>query len=201
MDYEIIKEAVKAISEIALTVPDPFRERSFEILLKSYLDQERNLNPQLEPAPTPPPPAPPPPSSPPGQGIPLTAQVRVFMRRTGVTEEELNSVLLYDGNEVYFVREPATNIVLRSQNEWALLLALKNAIIKGEFTADPEDVRSICKAKGYYDPLNFAKHFKKKKYASYFKKPLEAQGEPQPLTNEGQLALAEVIHSLSGTST
>lgn len=195
MDYEKIKEAIGPILEVVATVPEPFKQACFGILLRYYLDGERAANPQQPLLQPPPHPAPPPA---PNEGIPLNAQMRVFMQRRNVTEAELNTVLHYEEGEVYFVKEPSTQIVLQGQNDWALLFALKNAILKNSLATDPEDVRSMCKAKGYYDPLNFAKYFKKKKYAAYFRNALEAQGEAQPLTNDGEIALAKLIHSLAG---
>lgn len=122
------------------------------------------------------------------------------MQRTGVTDDELERVLMVEDGEVHFVREPSHGIVAKGQIEWALLLALKQAILENEFSADPEDVRSICQDKGYYDKKNFATNFKKATTASYFKNPLEPQGARQTLTPEGQTALGQLVKRLSGNS-
>jgi hypothetical protein len=122
------------------------------------------------------------------------------MGKTGVTEAELNSVLLYDGNEIHFLKEPKHTRIAQGQIEWALLLALKRGILSNELSTDPEDVRSICQDKGFYDPANFASNFKKAKSASLFKGLLKPQGESQTISNDGFNTLGKLIKSLSGNA-
>jgi hypothetical protein len=71
-------------------------------------------------------------------------------------------------------------------------------ILADSSEVDPEDVRSICKEKGFYDRTNFTKNFKANPYVSYYKNLMEAQGKAQALTQEGQVALAELIKELAG---
>ena len=63
---------------------------------------------------------------------------------------------------------------------------------------DPEDVRSICQEKGFYDRANFAANFKRPNNVALFKEPLEPQGSAQALSNEGQEALGRLVKSLAG---
>ena len=81
--------------------------------------------------------------------------------------------------------------------QWALLLALKNCILSNDLSVDPEDVRSVCQDKGFYDTANFGTNFKRATYAKLFKGPMERQGDPQGLTPEGQTELARVIQQLA----
>lgn len=81
--------------------------------------------------------------------------------------------------------------------EWALLLALKSAILKDSLSTDPEDVRSVCQDKGYYDKANFAGVFKAPRNAKLFRKALVKQGPPEPLSSEGQDALGELVKRLA----
>ena len=81
--------------------------------------------------------------------------------------------------------------------QWALLLALTNALLKNSFIVDPEDLRSVCQDKGFYDQANFAAALKGS-MAKLFKAPLVTNGSPQQLSSEGQEQLAAVIRSLAG---
>ena len=150
MDYKQLKADVKEIAEIAAVVPEPFRDKCFELLLSSLLQRddggEKQENKNAEAG---------------GDGkatekdrqgkVPVTTQVRVLMRRTGVTEDELNKIILFSKDEVHFIKEPKPKGVTTGQMEWALLLALKNAILKDALTTDPEDLHLVCQEKGYYD--------------------------------------------------
>jgi hypothetical protein len=103
---------------------------------------------------------------------------------------------MMEDDEFHFIKEPSHKNNARGQNEWALLTALKSAIVGEAFTADPEVVRSVVQEKGYYDKGNFAKIFKREPYSKYYKGTMEAQGEAQGLTKEGETALAALIKSL-----
>jgi hypothetical protein len=127
----------------------------------------------------------------------LRGEVKAFMRRRDVTQEQMESLVMIEDGEVHFIKEPSHGEAKKGQNEWALLLALKNALLNNTFKADPEDVRSIAQEKGYYNPANFANYFKGDKYGAYFKEVLKSQGPAQPLTPEGEKALAELIKSLT----
>jgi hypothetical protein len=202
MDHDQLKAGVKDIAEIAASVPEQFRDKCFELLLANLLGQ-------LKPA-----------TSPPDLGtasakehgsdkdatkqakqaegqIPITTQLRVLMKKTGVTKEELDRVLDYENGEVNFIREPHPKGIATGQMEWALLLALKNAIVNNTLTTDPEDVRSVCQEKGFYDKANFAAIFKKSRNARLFKKALVKQGPAEPLSAEGQDALGDLIRRLA----
>jgi hypothetical protein len=197
MDYAKLKGEIKEIAEVAAQVPETFREKCFEVLLEHLLASEgvspgagQRVKPETnkEKAPA---------GAPAPATVPVNTQIRVFMQRTSVTKEELERVVLVDGTEVHFVREPTHGTVAKGQMEWALLLALKNAFISSEFSTDPEDVRSICQEKGFYDKANFAATFKRDPYAGYFKQPLQPQGARQPLSNDGYTALGELVKSLA----
>lgn len=193
MDYERLKGEIEAIVEIASSIPEQFQQKCFEILLSgalrelaALLTEERQRSvagraPQLAAA---------------GESIPMTTSLRLFMQRREVATEDLRRILMYADEEVHFLREPSKMKVAQGQMVWALLLALKNAILIDKMEADPEDVRSVCKAKGFYDMANFAANFKREPYASYFKEPLEPQGEPQLVSKDGETALAELIREL-----
>jgi hypothetical protein len=120
------------------------------------------------------------------------------MQKTEITEDELKAILMVADGDVHFVKEPAPTKITDGQMQWAFLLALKNCILSNSLAVDPEDVRSVCQDKGFYDAANFAANFKKDRYAKFFKGPMERQGEPQLLTNDGQDELANLIRTMGG---
>ena len=186
MDYDMLRKEIEEIIAIALGVPEQFQVSCFEILLQNLL-REQPAGPRSPDEPLPHR----------KETVPTPAKIRVFMERTGTTIEELSSVLLYADGEIHFLREPTTGRIAQGQMEWALLIALKNGVCFNDLSADPEDVRSICQDKGFYDLANFAANFKNVKNAKLFKKPLESQGEPQQLSNDGQIALGQLVTTLA----
>lgn len=134
---------------------------------------------------------------PPDTALPITTQLRVFMQRNQISEDEIKAILMVADGGVHFIQEPAPGNVTTGQMQWALLIALKNCILINDLSVDPEDVRSVCQDKGFYDTANFGTNFKKSKHARLFKGPMERQGDPQGLTTEGQAELAKVIRQLA----
>lgn len=191
MNYEKIRQEIKEIIDIASSVPETFQEKCFEVLLNNLLVEELNpkqgvqSNSVLFPAQKQ--------SS--ENKIPTPAALRAFMQRTGITEDELNSVMLHDNGEIHFIHEPITTNASQGQIEWSLLLALKKAVLHGEFSVDPEDVRSMCKEKGCYKQDHFIGYFKTN--SGLFKGSMVPQGSPQSLTPEGQNTLAKLIRTLA----
>lgn len=206
MDYERVKSEITEIASIAASVPEQFREKTFEVLLTNLLaeskTQQRDEGQQQDGVPEDSA------SDASGNGIsgsagnaiPMPSQVKVFMGRTGVTHDELATVVMYENEQVHFIREPRHTKVATGQIEWALLLAMKNAIESNKFEVDAESVRSVCQDRGYYDKGNFATSFKTKKNAALFKSPPEPQGDPQPLSPEGQEELGRLVKRLASDS-
>jgi hypothetical protein len=198
MDYAQLKDSVKEIAEIAASVPEQFRDKCFELLLTNLLREndgdgttgddknkkEERKSPEDE-------------TKPKGDGVPITTQLRVLMKKTDVTKEEIDKILLYDNKAVHFIKEPSTKGVTTGQMEWALLLALKNAIENDSLATDPEELRSVCQDKGYYDKTNFSGVLKQERNAKLFRKALVKQGPAEPLSSDGQDALGELIKRLA----
>ena len=186
METDVIRKKIEEIIAITSGVPEQFQVSCFEILLQNLL-REQPAEPRSPDQPVPPN----------METVPTPAQVRVFMERTGTTNEELSAVLYYADGEIHFLREPTIGKIAQGQMEWALLVALKNGVLLNDLAADPEDVRSICQEKGFYDSTNFATNFKQVKNAKLFKRPLEPQGELQQLSNDGQIALGKLVKALA----
>jgi len=212
MSHEQLKEEIKQIAEISASVPEQFREKCFELLLSNLINKQEHpkkesasqgasgtekheVDEEQKP--------PVPPSKGDRSTLPITAQLRLLMRKTSVTKEEIERILMYDGKDdgsVHFVKEPHDVKLAAGQIEWALLLALRNAVLKDSLSVDPEDVRSVCQEKGFYDSPNFASIFKRVNYAKLFKGPMVSQGEAQQLTNDGQDTLGKLIKHLAGAA-
>ena len=187
MDYDELKKELKAIMEVADSVPDRFKEKCFEILLNRFLGEKpKKHEPEHEPGKEP-------------EEIPTPAQIRVLMQRQSIAMDDLKKVLMYADGDIHFLKEPPPHGIAKGQIWWTLLLALKNGILTNNLSADPEAVRSICQEKGYYDPPNFAANFKTAKHKKLFKNPLEPHGEPQLLSNDGQAELAKLIKTMAGS--
>jgi hypothetical protein len=202
MRYEELKEEIKVIAEIADSVPQAFKERCFEVLLQNLLASTPGTAAVAVP-PVQQPPANTNDVKPPvgvNGTIPTPSQIKVLMQKTGLTQDDLSAVLMYEDQSVLFVHEPKTTKVARGQVEWALLLALKNGIESNVLSVDPERIRSVCQEKGFYDKANFIKNFKGATTAGYFAGAMEAQGEAQKLTTEGMKELAKVVKDLSAGS-
>ncbi|MEE9250347.1 MAG: hypothetical protein V3U93_04390 [Alphaproteobacteria bacterium] len=200
MDYSKLKNEIMEIASIATGVPEPFRAKCFEILLTHLLaptSQKRGpATPQtpqegkvLENDGTKPPLT---------ASISLPASIRAFMKKTGITDDELAKAVYYEDEDFHFLIEPSSKTVSRGQVEWALLLTLRNGIVSNNFAVDPEDVRSMCQEKGYYDPTNFWKAFKSTKNKVFFSGELKAHGDGRKLTAAGQDELAKVLRDLVG---
>jgi hypothetical protein len=196
MTYEELKEEIKVIAEIADSVPDAFKQRCFEILLQCLLaagvPAERPISqpPGKQPSTEESQDSSLPPSN---AGVPTPSQIKVFMQKTGVTGADLAKVVMYNDKTVHFIEEPVGNKIARGQVEWALLLALKKGIEKNVLEVDPEEVRSICQDKGFYDAANFSTNFKGAVTAKLFQGEMKKQGAAQKLSNDGLAELGKIV--------
>jgi len=196
MEYEEMKSELQSIVELCESIPQPYRNKCFEILLTAFLSP-----PSRRPAAAGPSAAALPArvgSPPEAEKIPLPSQVRLFMRKNAVTEGVLEAVFFFASGELHFIKEPSTSSAAEGQIQWALLLALKSGILNNTVVVDPEDVRSICQEKGFYDVANFTAIFKRKSKARLFNGLLEPQGESRALTPDGEAELAKLLNTLAG---
>jgi len=198
MDFKELKASIKEIAEISSSVPEQFRDKCFETLLNALLAGEQPAPKKYDGTQE---------LSKPDEKIKkhsgsstvvMNSQLRLLLQKTGVTEEELNKVVLVDNEEVNFVHEPQSTGMREGQLEWSLLMALKSAILRNALEADPEEIRSKCIDAGFYDKANFATNFKSAKFTKLFKGTLTPQGEAVALAPEGQVALGDLIKRLAG---
>lgn len=206
MDYEKMKAEIQQIIEVCKDLPVPFQERCFELLLERLLaadssngkkrhkapgEKEEVEEDEEQPAKT---------RRTTDTTLKLPAAVKAFMRRQNIQPSDIEAVVMIEDGEFHFIKEPSHSNVAKGQNEWALLLALQNAIVSNQFTVDPETVRSVVQDKGFYDKGNFATYFRKPKYASFYKGAMEPQGESRSLGPDGEAALGALVKSLAATS-
>jgi hypothetical protein len=201
VNFESLKKEIVEIAEIAEKVPESFREKCFELLLNHLLQTSakgtsgstQNNAPAAQHAAD----ADTSTAKINANGsLTLPAGIKAFMRRATVSQEEIESVVMIDDGEFHFIKQPSHSNVSKGQNEWALLLALKNGIVSGSLVVDAEAVRSVVQDQGFYDKANFAKNFKSAKYSSWYRDSIEAQGSPVGLSAEGETQLAALIKSL-----
>jgi len=193
--YDRLKDELPRILELVEQVPEPLKQRCFEVLLSHLLRSIEAASP----------------AAPSGQ-VQLTAlagpavgsppaipgRVRAFMRRYRLDESQLQRVVMVENGEIHFILEPHEVPNALGQIQWALLLALRSALTGGAFDVDPEGVRSICIEKGYYDGPNFAAIFKRAANAKLFRGEMAPQGKASGLSDEGERRLAELIQTLAG---
>jgi hypothetical protein len=194
--YERLKSELSQIVDLVESLPEQYRERSFELLVSRLLSdigpeeghEERHDEPTKEP------------EVDRSKKLSLPAKVRTFMSRHSITEDQLKTLLLIENGEVHFIREPEGTRVATGQIQWSLLLALRAALLGGDLAVDPEAVRSVTIDKGLYDKSNFAGNFRKTGNAALFQQIPEPQGPVVKLSSAGEKKLADLITSLTATT-
>ncbi len=195
MKFDELKEQIREISAIAAVVPEEFRPKCFELLMAHLLGGQ-GVAPGVVPPATWSPNPPTASSRPRPTGAPpMTALLAAFVKKIGISQDEFGQVVGYAQGNVLFLREPASEKSAQAQIEWALLLALKNAVEKGVFSVDAEEVRLVCQEKGVFDRRNFYTIFRRS--AEYFRNAPEPAGRAQPLSSKGLAALGALIKSLA----
>lgn len=206
LNFEELKTRIAEIVAICKDVPEEFRGRCFEILMNALLQPQKKRAKEEDDQSLD--------QTPPrdeanedetdsnhddNKPLVIPGHVRAFLRRQNLADTLLQKLVMIDGEELHWLKEPAHNNIRKGQNEWALLLALKNAVMgKATLSVDPEDVRSAAQDKGFYDKGNFATNFKSEPYKSWYKGEMTSQGTAQTLSKEGEAALAELIKGLTG---
>jgi hypothetical protein len=196
MQLDALKEQIKEISDIAANVPEEFRQKCFELLM-SHLLGTSNLPAAAAALATGWNSAPPMLTSALGYSgaPPMTALLAAFMKKLGLSNEQFSRVVGYMHGKVVFYREPASDKAAQAQIEWALLLALKHAIVNGAFSIDAEEVRLVCQEKGVFDRRSFYTVFRR--HSEFFRSPPEPNGRAQPLSSKGLAALGALIKKLA----
>jgi hypothetical protein len=200
-----LKSEIQEIVELVKTVPESLQVRTLELLLQDLLDrtsgkkhtrldeneeesekrdatkenekgknrehESNGLNPQT-----------------------LPMRLKAFMKRTKVTDKQLERLFHIEGNQYEPIWTLKATKFSKAQVQIALLQSLQRALTSGEFSFDREEVRAECKKKNSYDNTNFKANFQNS--GKYFSG-LEKDGLVS-LTDEGMAVLAALIVELAG---
>jgi len=190
MNWDVIKSGVEQVVALCESVPERFRDRCFDLLMGALLREKgspRSLSPsdeeEREEL-----------TDKGGGELKLNAPTRAFMKRHGVTEEQLSQVVMTDEDDVHFVRKPKIANNATGQIDWALLLALKSGLADGEFEVSAQATRAMCDSEGCLDRSNFAKTLRRNR--ELFKAEMSGDA-PQGLSGDGERKLATLIKALS----
>ena len=127
----------------------------------------------------------------------LHMKTKRFMMNGDVTLEHINNVFYKEGNNFeLLITDFGARSMADGQMRIAMIQALRQALIDGEFTTTVEAVRQECKMRKCLDTANFAKNFRNNAsifdFGEWSKDITELR-----LSDDGRKALAEVVKKLS----
>ncbi|MNY26330.1 hypothetical protein D3C86_1601710 [compost metagenome] len=127
----------------------------------------------------------------------LHMKTKRFMTNGGVTLEHINNVFYKEGeNFELLITDFGAKSMADGQMRIAMLQALHQALIDGEFITTVEAVRQECKMRKCLDAPNFAKNFRTNAelfdFGTWSKDITDLR-----LSDDGRKALAEVVKKLS----
>lgn len=200
---DLLKIKIKEFIDLAKTCPDNLQEICFELLLKNHLGQmEKSSSKDSEKGDV-------------NDGgsndgekedkqdqedfvmADLHVKVKKFLSNQSFGINEINQIFYKEGDEVKpLFDDLKTTGIAESQIRIALLQALKNSIITGDFEFDGEVVREETEIRKCYHPGNFSANFKNNRglfegFEKYDKKSPKIK-----LSKAGREQLAEIIKEL-----
>lgn len=205
-----LKAEIQEIVELVKTFPEPLQVRTLELLLQDLLDRTRGRkhlskrDEKLEKAEA-------------EEDLQnkekvqtdkrkrgsegldpntLPMRVKAFMKRTKVTDKQIERLFHIENNRYEPIWVLQTTKFAKTQVYIALLQALQRALTSGEFSFDRDEVRAECTNRNSLDKKNFTANFQNN--AKYFSG-LEKDGLVS-LTDEGMTALASLVTELAGAS-
>lgn len=194
-----LKEALDDVLGLVIDCPEELRGRAFQILLQHRLSSqqpsERGGSGDIPPDATLYTPA----GGDLGRGADLQlSDLHVKARRliavSGMTLDDLNQLFYKENGEIKSLYDDlGSSQMAESQVRLALLEALENAIVDGDFKFDSESVRAKCRTFKCYDSPNFLRNFRNNETLfDGFEK-----GVPVKLSAEGRRRLGEVVAELA----
>lgn len=186
----ITAEQLKGIAELANSVDQEYRVKCFELLLAHALQipaiPKDNLASKPVPTPT---------------TVPFIAEqpfmlpidVKALLSQYSLSEAKIWKLFLAEGNEIRHLYHLSSTKKATVQIQHALLMALENALLTGQFQVGIEDLRKRCSEAKCLDPINFSTTLKNKK--DLFKS--VNKEEPLVLSPEGKSELADLIEKLN----
>ena len=207
MDFEQLKTQVKEIGEIAESVPEAYREKCFEILLNSLLDEAKpgakKLKSTDEPAPevdvedsvS---------SEREGGGqeditlSSLHVKTKKFLESSGLKISHVNNLFYREGDEILPLYEDLGSTQLaETQIRIALLQAFRNALETGEFQFNGEVVREETKTRKAYDAGNFTANFNNNAALFDGFSKYDSKSATIKLSVQGKKRLADLVSTLA----
>ena len=187
MEINETKKIIKEVISIVDDVPEPFKEKCFDILLAKYLQegliQRKKLTDGKKE-----------PSEEQSQRakfvIPI--DVRAFLQQYEISEDSLQQMFYIENNYIKPIYHIKTTKKSKAQLQFALLISLENALENGKFVFAIEAVRQKCVEHKCYDKDNFKSIFKNN---SKFFKSLSDEDSVE-LSPDGKAELAEVISEM-----
>src|SRR5579871_598211 len=205
---EDLKKRILEVGELIKQLPEKVQERAFELLLSNELRGQQRENQK----PTSPDEKPDSSAEAAKGGAEAAVQSRggedlalgdlhlkakKFLDKEGATLSDLNGLFYKEGGDIKPLFEDLkTTKASESQIRLGLLAALRNAIEKGEFEVDGEDLRRQCQLRKTYDGANFNANFKNNR--RLFEK-FETYDKATPiirLSQEGRTELEKLIKEL-----
>lgn len=221
-----LKEEIKEIVDIVNLVPESLKVMCFELLLKDALAKRHSsakssaapahVAREVEPKP--------PKSAAPGDesgneaesaatfspgvqpkvngGSDITMsdlhmKTKRFMTNSAVTLDHINNVFYKEGDKFdLLITDFGAKSMADAQMKIAMLQALHQALIDGEFTTTVEAVRKECRMRKSLDTPNFTTNFKNNSGIFDFGEWTKGITDLK-LSEEGKKALAEVVKKLS----
>jgi hypothetical protein len=158
-------ERLKEISALSESVPEPFRLKCFELLLAHSLTTDQPPKGKEE--------------HPKGKEqksdnkskaeFILPIDIKAFLNQYSFDETILHKLFMIEGSEIRPIYRLDIHKKAQAQMAYALLIALENAMLSGEFKFTIEALRQRCTDQKCYDGSNFMTILERNKgfYKSY----------------------------------
>jgi len=196
--FEEVEEGIKEIIKIVELCPDKYQEKCFEVLLSAFIkncsdqdpvkgDSEFLAEVEKDGA-----------EDFSGQEEITKTDLHVKAKKLleqGVTLEDINNMFYKEGDELKpLFDDLKSSKMSESQLKLALVEALKNVILTGEYKFNTDEVKRQCEDHKCYDSANYAAIFKKQK--NWFNEDY-ARNTFMTLSADGKKELITVIKQLS----
>jgi hypothetical protein len=181
---EIRFEDLQQIVDLANSVPQEYRQKTFELLLASELQKQGNNHFEL------PVPQQVAPSWVENASLPI--DVKALFNQYHLDLDLLPRLFHMEGGDVRPIYKLNENTKVKAELNHALLMALENAIRTGQFQVEVEAVRNRCQEQKCYDMANFMRHLRKN--SRLFK--TISNDQPLILSTEGKAQLSALLRRL-----
>jgi hypothetical protein len=199
--YKNGETAITRVLELTNKCPKELQEKCFELLLAGYVQLELVGRPLTAPAGGKPadqtPAAPPSPMV--EAAIPAAAlnRFKTTAKRNNISLDNLAN--LFDFNSDPFTLQPVSlsgNKTADKARQVVLLAAVRSYLASGFWSADWQEVKSLCVDYSCYDLPNHSTNLKQGNKAGLFK--AIERGKPIDLTPSGVTKAEELVKSLAG---